>query len=286
LSFSIPGQSKRDLLVRVSYPDPSAPGTGDPFPVILFSHGEGASKDEFALLVDHWASHGYVTVQPTHVDSDSLGYKPRSQDREKVLASRIEDMTFLRDHLDDIAAQSPALSGRIATDKIAVGGHGSGALTALALAGLPLRGVKPEKPSDARVNALLTLNGAGPSMLTGDDWHAVKVPVFAAAGTNDPGQATAGGLASWRWRLGAYELTEGMPRYALSIPGGDHTLGGLIAQAQPGTNPDSEGLAALDALSTAFLDEVFAANRTARQLLDQSDVAALTRDHAFLERAG
>ena len=47
----------RDVPVKIYYPKS---GEG-PFPVIVFSHGLGGSREGYAYLGDHWASHGYVS---------------------------------------------------------------------------------------------------------------------------------------------------------------------------------------------------------------------------------
>src|SRR3569833_415273 len=65
-----PGRGEA-LRVRVS-----APVTGDDLPVIVFSHGFGESRDGYAPLVDFWAAHGFVVVQPTHLDSRTLNVTP------------------------------------------------------------------------------------------------------------------------------------------------------------------------------------------------------------------
>ncbi len=57
-----------DLHVRVS-----APVTGTELPIVLFAHGFGSHLDGYAPLIDHWASHGFVVLQATHLDSRRLG---------------------------------------------------------------------------------------------------------------------------------------------------------------------------------------------------------------------
>src|SRR5437879_2469655 len=41
-----------------------------PFPVIVFSHGLGGTRDGYEYLGRHWASHGYVCVHLQHHGSD------------------------------------------------------------------------------------------------------------------------------------------------------------------------------------------------------------------------
>ena len=56
----------RTIPVRIYYP---AQGSG-PFPVIVFSHGLGGSRDGYRYLGERWASRGYVSVHLQHPGSD------------------------------------------------------------------------------------------------------------------------------------------------------------------------------------------------------------------------
>src|ERR1043165_2634902 len=80
-----------DLEVRVS-----APADGDRLPVIVFSHGFGSSLHGYGPLTDHWAEHGFVVVQPTHLDSRTLGL-PLTPD---TWRTRVDDLERILDHLD------------------------------------------------------------------------------------------------------------------------------------------------------------------------------------------
>src|SRR5687768_10122528 len=69
--FKVPGR-RVDLEISVS-----APVTGKNLPIILFSHGHGASNflssfRGYAPLADFYAAHGFVVIQPTHQDSKTL----------------------------------------------------------------------------------------------------------------------------------------------------------------------------------------------------------------------
>src|ERR1700744_1276850 len=57
-------QRNKDLHMRVFYPNAAGK-----YPVIVFSHGAGGSQDCCEELTEHWASYGYITIQPTHEDS-------------------------------------------------------------------------------------------------------------------------------------------------------------------------------------------------------------------------
>jgi predicted dienelactone hydrolase len=281
LSLRVADQNK-DLQLRVTSPD--APG---PFPVIVFSHGALSSKDLYNRVADHWATHGYATILPTHLDSESLGYSFKNPlPRDAVFFGRIGDMTFILDNLDTIAAKA-GLAGRFDTTRMAVAGHSFGGWIALILAGLPVR--MPDGTSksfrDPRIKAMVAYNGIGPmDQIAAEAWADVKVPVFAASGTNDPGATGDGILRPWRWRIGAYDLAGAAEKYAVSITLGDHYYGGLICREGAGGRPDPEGLSYVNGASTAFLDAYLKDDGAARTFLRTADLRPLTADRAFLER--
>src|SRR5689334_232654 len=58
---------KRKVPVKIYYPAQ----TSTTLPVIIFSHGLGGSRENYAYLAQHWASHGYLCIHPTHLGSDT-----------------------------------------------------------------------------------------------------------------------------------------------------------------------------------------------------------------------
>lgn len=107
-----------DLQVRVS-----APAAGGDLPVVVFSHGFGWSMDGYAPLADFWAAHGFVVVQPTHLDSRTLELAAEDPRTPRIWRYRIEDLTRVLDGLDTLEATVPGLHGRLDRDRIAVAGH-------------------------------------------------------------------------------------------------------------------------------------------------------------------
>ncbi len=111
--LSAPGRAV-DLQVRVS-----APVTGNELPVILLSHGHGnsnnlSSLNGYAPLASFWAAHGFVVIQPTHLDSKTLSLNPDDPEAPLYWRSRAEDMKRILDQLDAIEAAVPQLPGRLA----------------------------------------------------------------------------------------------------------------------------------------------------------------------------
>ncbi|MDX2223827.1 MAG: hypothetical protein SFV21_13835 [Rhodospirillaceae bacterium] len=282
LSFRLDDQNK-DLQLRLSWPD--APG---PFPVVAFSHGALSSKDLYTRVAEHWASHGYAVVLPTHLDSESLGYSFRNPlPREQVFFGRIQDMQFIFANLDAIAAQA-GVPGALDAGRMAVAGHSFGGWIALIMAGLPV--TMPDGTlksfAEPRLKALVSYNGIGQMAgIPEDGWARVTLPVFAASGTHDPGATGDGVLRPWRWRMGAYDLAGAREKYGVSVVRGDHYFGGLICRETAPGPADHDGLAVVNGASTAFLDAYVKDDAAAKRFLKDADLRTLSADRGFLERS-
>ena len=55
-----------------------------PFPVIIFSHGLGGSRDGYEYLGRHWASYGYISVHLQHKGSDTAVWKGQTRPMEAM----------------------------------------------------------------------------------------------------------------------------------------------------------------------------------------------------------
>ena len=64
----------RDVPVRVFVPkgeERAGGASAEKFPVVVFSHGAGGSREGYAYVGKHLASHGYLVVLPQHAGSDT-----------------------------------------------------------------------------------------------------------------------------------------------------------------------------------------------------------------------
>jgi len=119
----------------------SAPVRGEGLPILLLSHGHGPSNFVSSLygygpLVDYYSAHGFVVIQPTHVDSKTLPFRSSSHpDAPLFWRSRAEDMSHILDRLDAVEAAVPTLAGRLNRSKVGVVGHSMGGHTASVLLG-------------------------------------------------------------------------------------------------------------------------------------------------------
>jgi predicted dienelactone hydrolase len=116
----------------------SAPFTDDaPYPLVIFSHGNGGSRVLSLALTEHLASYGFVVMAANHprnnVRQTAAG---DAQDFVRSYALRPDDIVRQIDHAENVLnASGGALEGIIDTDNIAVTGHSFGGLTALLSAG-------------------------------------------------------------------------------------------------------------------------------------------------------
>ena len=277
----------KDLPLRVAFP-----AAAGPYPVIVFSHGNGSSKDHYSAYTDHWASHGYVVIQPSHMDSKSLGFSMRPMNYEIMMAisnSRRRDMRYIVDSLAEIERRVAGLAGKVDPERIVAAGHSMGGATALRLTGLVF--IDPKDGSvtdyrDERFDALLLVSDPGNNRLMPDDpWKAIAIPTFIATGTNDYGgmPKRSGKNSAAKPALSKGSTMPDTPNHYLYIDAMDHYLGGLICKDDVPGPPDYDALEIIDGVSTAFLDAYMKGDDNAMAFLQTGPVAELTGDRATLE---
>lgn len=249
-----------DVQVRVS-----APVTGNELPVILFSHGFGWSLDGYAPLVDFWAAHGFVVIQPTHLDSRTLNIQPDDPRYPGIWRFRIQDLKRILDRLDFIEASVPGLGGRLDRGRIGVAGHSWGGGTASALLGARVfdaDGGPGEDFSDSRIKAgvLLATAGTGGADLTpfaaehfpfiNPNFAYMTTPALVVAGDQDQSTLTVRGP---EWMMDPYFLSPG-PKSLLTLFGAEHSLGGIPGYTVTETTDESpERVALIQRLTWAYL---------------------------------
>ncbi|MET9588378.1 alpha/beta fold hydrolase [Streptomyces sp. NPDC006539] len=256
--LSAPGRGE-DLQIRVS-----APATGGDLPVIVFSHGFGWSMNGYAPLADFWAARGFVVLQPTHLDSRTLGLASEDPRTPRIWRFRIEDLTRVLDGLDKLEASVPGLAGRLDHDRIAVAGHSWGAQTASTLLGarvLDSDGVPGEDMSDARVKAgvLLALTGLGDDLtpfaaenfpFMRPSFDRMTTSALIVAGDNDQSHLSTRGPD---WFTDPYTCSPGS-KSLLTLFGAEHSLGGIAGYEVAETTDESPARVALiQQLTTVFL---------------------------------
>ena len=267
LVLPVPGRAV-DLQMRVS-----APATGSGLPVILLSHGHGPSNhlsslNGYAPLANYWAAHGFAVIQPTHLDSATLGLRD-ADDPEAPLywRSRARDMTRILDQLDAIEAAVPQLPGRLDRSRVAVAGHSMGGHTASMLLGARL--TDPRDGTDVnltepriKAGVLLAAPGRGGdalsefaaehySFFSTMDFSEMRTPALVVAGDKDASPHLT--VQGPEWHTDPYFLSPG-PKSLLTVFGAEHGLGGVAGyDAAETTDEDPERVAAIARLTSAYL---------------------------------
>lgn len=261
----------------------TAPAVGADLPIIVFSHGHGPSlytpsKDGYGPLVNFYAEHGFVVIQPTHLNSKVAGLNPDAPGGPLFWRSRVEDIKLILDQLNEIEAQVPFLAGRLDHSRIAAVGHSLGGQTVGMLLGARL--TDPQDPNAKDVNlieprikagVLLAAPGNGGDSLSSlaaekysalnPDFSHMTTPALVVAGDSDvSAHLTVRGAG---WHADAYHHSPG-EKCLLTLVGGKHGMGGIAGYDAKETDDESpDRLAVVQRMSLAYLRSVLYAGDSA-----------------------
>lgn len=225
---------QRHVNVRIALPTKDAlQHKKDAMPVLLFSAPQGyrwgGYADNYEDLSQEMLKRGVVTVTVSHYDIDEpMGPNERFADvypgvrtgtRNDPAVDRYEDWQFVLNELNTLNQRKTKDWPVLNLDRLAVGGHSSGTLTALHLAGMPVRdrdGRVVASHRDPRIKAFVVysypLEYRGPSR---DDLKQVgAVAGLHVAGSEDHPE----------YRNTAYRYIGSAPQHWL-VAQGDHNVG-------------------------------------------------------------
>jgi fermentation-respiration switch protein FrsA (DUF1100 family) len=185
----------RPLPTTIWYPD----GQGR-FPVILFSHGLTGRPADYAPLLEHWASAGFVVVAPAYPHTSRGAQRFEALD---VINQPADASYVLTEVLELDRRAGDALRGRLATDHLAAAGHSAGGITTVGLFTVA---------RDERLDAGVVLAGSG--LGVGLGFTGPPAPLLFVHGQRDQVVSYASGKA-------AYDGVP-WPKALLTLPDGDH----------------------------------------------------------------
>jgi predicted dienelactone hydrolase len=282
----------KDVRVRIFYPVMAGK-----YPVIVFSHGAGGSDTCCESLTRHWATYGYITLQPIHDDSvvqrrssgDENARFPQAV-REALKnptlwESRPGDISFLLDSLAGLQKRVAGLNGKIDISRIGVAGHSMGAYTAEAISGalVDLPGHPDQNFSDPRAKAILCLSPQGPGQfgLTAHSFSNVSLPFMGITGSLD----NLGPLANAAWHKIPFERSRPGDKYEVFIQSASHMS--FITAETANSARSSQAAAILgytNSASLAFWDTYLKDDNAAKKFLQSDALERSSHGAAKLSR--
>ncbi len=255
--------ARRDRAVPVRLYWPALASVQRPVPLIVFSHGIGGSRRGYTYLGQFWASRGYASLHLQHVGSDraiwtgnvfsTVGRLQAAAQESEALA-RVHDLRFA---LDQILEGPLAL--QIDRRRLVAAGHSYGANTTLLAVGAQIeRNGQAVNLRDPRLKAAIVIS-APPfygEASAGQVLGGIGVPSLHITATEDiiriPGY-----FSPASDRLAVYEATGGAALKALAVfEGGSHNIFSDRGYSG-GAGLNAQVKAATQALSMAFLGQVF-----------------------------
>lgn len=280
---------ERDVPVRIWHPS-----EGDGLPVVIFSHGLGGTRANYAHLGQHWSSHGYVVVHVQHLGSDDAVWRDTKRPMEALqraasdldnLLNRPRDISFA---LDELARRAQLedwpLRGRLDLARVAVAGHSFGAYTALCAAGrdlvVPLTREKLVL-SDPRLKCAIAMSPQGDARERSKGaWERFATPVLHMTGTRD--ESPIRGDATPAERRIPFDTITRAEQYLLILEGAQHhAFGDSPAGLRGARNPAHDAL--IFSSSTAFLDAYLRGDAQALAWLRDGGFAARLAKHGTFE---
>jgi predicted dienelactone hydrolase len=101
-----------------------------PYPLVVFSHGFASEAVNYAYLVEHLASYGFIVVAPDHKEF----FDDELSDLWRTTVMRPLDVQRALDYAETLTADGGAMAGFIDMEQVAVAGQSYGGYTALAAA--------------------------------------------------------------------------------------------------------------------------------------------------------
>lgn len=286
----------RTIPAKIYYPEDNV---GEASPVIIFSHGLGASRETYSYLGEYWAAHGYISVHVQHAGSDTPmiweGKLRNAVDDPANYINRPKDVSFAIDQLTRLSKdQAFPLCDRMDLTRIAVAGHSFGAYTVMAIAGQAVGkdGSLNYYGPDPRIKAGLAMSSDPALTVNLDDaYRRITIPIFHMTGTKDQigdghnGEKNAliGDTTAAQRRV-AYDHTRHAQAYLLTLKDGDHRVfSGRGSWTGEGEH-DKEYRRIICIASTAFWDATLKEDAAARRWLERGGLAGLLGNAGTFEQ--
>jgi predicted dienelactone hydrolase len=280
---------QREVPVKIYYP---AQGAG-PFPVIIFSHGLGGSREGYEYLGRQWASHGYVSVHLQHLGSDRavwenswsklLALRQAAHNLQNSL-NRPLDVSFALDQLEKLNQSEGPFQGHLDLSRVGAAGHSLGAYTTMAVAGQVFGrpGGRDISLADPRIKAAIPMSTPVPRKkgnLTRAYDH-ITIPCLHMTGTRDDSPIGETRAAERRF---PFDYTNGSAQYLVTFRYGDHMIFSDHQRLLSRGHQDARFHDLIRLGTTAFWDAYLKGEAAARSWLSNGGLAGALGADATLE---
>ncbi len=202
-------------------------------PVVIYSHGLGGTRSDFAYLAKRWASRGIITVLLEHPGSNIAVWKGKLRPWADLRYAynlywsgrdRAQLMNFVINQMDELSKTDDCLGKIINPDKFGVAGNDLGALGALLVSGqLP-----PDNGAclkNDKVKAVLALSPPihTTTQMANLVYAEIKMPFMSCSGTEDDGKV--GTTKSYQRRI-PFDSLDRFDSYHVTLFGADHQVYG------------------------------------------------------------
>ena len=242
---------RRDREIEITCRFPVEPGSHK---LLVWCHGLGGTRHASVDLAEMWASHGFVVIQPTFLDSiehvarahPELGLERHHIDNNawttvpevfefmigKLLQppwwlARVADVGAVLDQAPTLLDGVADFAGTVDASRVGVGGHSFGAYTSQLVSGvtidLPDEG--PTSFRDDRVGGVVIASGQGRNQqgLRDGSWDTMACPMLNITGSKDMGATT----DDPNWKREPFLFAPPGDKYEVWMEGADHGLGGI-----------------------------------------------------------
>ncbi len=271
----------RDIPIRVEFPK-NEPSAKKAFPLIVFSHGLGGSREGGVMWGQHWASHGFIVVHPQHVGSDEAlwkGLKPReiipNMKNAMSLANSTARAADIKWLLDEITRQQKAGHLPFANADLAhigMSGHSFGGQTTFAVIGQTNPLLTNVFSRDDRITSAVAFSpNARYKAGLDKQYRGISMPVLSITGSNDGSVLDDGTKPEDRW-LPYQSMPGGNSghKFLLSFVDGDHMVfGGHPITRRHETSRDRQIQAGVKASTLAFWKATLNGDSAAKKWLEE-----------------
>jgi dienelactone hydrolase len=257
------------------------------WPLVVWSHGLGGSRDGAGFISRYIAAHGYVVVHIQHHGTDSSLWEGKpghpwdiiraTHIPRRATLQRLQDVPFALDQITKLPQ-----ADKIDFDKLGFCGHSFGAMTTQVMAG-QYRGFGRRRYSlfEDRIKAGILYSPVPVKHKRGhppeDFYSGIKLPLLVMTGTADDSPLEGFG---YEVRREVFDHSGGPEQHLLVLQDGDHMVFNG-SRGQLGENPKrAVHEKIIKILSLAFWDAYIKGDQAAKDWLAGESVRAWLADEA------